>query len=167
MQVDFKLEKFMNHCFILQKEKKSLESQIRIELDNWRARAKKGEPTTESRHRLSLYLKKFKAAHETQDILIEREKVRLCSYGKEADSRRVFELKDKLRFFSVLNKQHETLLEMVRQDLHDCRSICRKSKDDDSHVRYSMRYLSSSSSSASSPSLSSSSKSSTSYPSSS
>ena len=127
----------MNHCFTLQKEKQSLESQIRIELDNWRARAKKGEPTTENRHRLSVYLKRFKAAHETQDILIEREKMRLYSYGNEADSRRVFELKDKLRFFSVLNKKHETLLEMVRQDLQDCRSICRKLNDDDSHVRYS------------------------------
>ncbi|XP_065068115.1 uncharacterized protein LOC135693523 isoform X1 [Rhopilema esculentum] len=136
-KIDSKFEHFMGKCFILQKEKKSLELQIRVELDNWRSRAKAGAPTAECRHRLSVYLKRFKTAQETQDILIEKEKTRLGNYENECDEDKVNELKNKLKFFSVLNKQHEKLLEMVRQDVQDCRAICRKfTENDDSQIRY-------------------------------
>ena len=135
-KIDSKFEHFMDKCFILQKEKKSLELQIRVELDNWRSRAKAGAPTAECRHRLSVYLKRFKTAQETQDILIEKEKTRLGNYENECDEDKVNELKNKLKFFSVLNKQHEKLLEMVRQDVQDCRAICRKfTENDDSQIR--------------------------------
>ena len=119
----------MNRCLALQKEKRSLEMQIRAELSNWRSRAKRGAPTSECRHRLSVLLKGFKVAQEMQDLLIEKEKQRLsnCHFGTV----KAHTLEDKLKFFSLLNKQHESILEMVRQDVLDCRSICRQNSDED------------------------------------
>lgn len=131
LQADYNFERFMNKCLKLQKEKRLLEMQIRVELDNWRTRAKKGAPTTECRHRLSVFLKGFKVAQETQDLLIEKEKQRVNSFEKEYSKTKVIVLKNKLKFFAILNKQHEKLLEMVRQDVLDCRSICRQNYEDD------------------------------------
>ena len=131
LQIDYKFERFMNKCLKLQKDKRSLEMQIRVELDNWRTLAKKGAPTVECRHRLSVFLKGFKAAQETQDLLIEKEKQRISSCENEYNKTKVHVLKNKLKFFAILNKQHEKLLEMVRQDVLDCRSICRPNSDDD------------------------------------
>ena len=121
----------MNKCIKLQKEKRSLEMQIRVELDNWRTRAKKGAPTTECRHRLSIFLKGFKVAQEAQDILIEKEKLAIKNFENEYSKAKVLVLKSKLKFFAMLNKQHEKLLEMVRQDVLDCRSICRQNYESD------------------------------------
>ena len=140
LQPDYHFERFMNKCLKLQKEKRSLEMQIRVELDNWRTRAKKGTPTTECRHRLSVFLKGFKMAQEAQDVLIEKEKQRINSFENEYSKTTVIVLKNKLKFFAVLNKQHEKLLEMVRQDVLDCRSICRQNYEneisDGSRIRF-------------------------------
>lgn len=116
-----------------------MELQVRIELENWRLRARKGEPSAECRHRISECLKLFKSAQETQDSLIEKEKSRLANYGNLVDGNAMkkdslLKLKARLRFFSILNKQHESLLEMVRKDVQDCRLICRKMTDDP-HIR--------------------------------
>lgn len=139
LQTDYKFDRFMSRCLALQKEKKSLEMQIRLELDNWKTCAKNGAPTSECRYRLSMLLKGFKAAQQTQDILIEKEKQRISSNENEYSKPKVHMLKNKLKFFALLNKQHEKLLEMVRQDVLDCRSICRQNYgdyDDESSIRY-------------------------------
>jgi len=140
LQSEYNFERFMNKCIKLQKEKRSLEMQIRVELDNWRTRAKKGAPTTECRHRLSIFLKGFKVAQEAQDILIEKEKLKLKSFENEYSKAKVLVLKSKLKFFAMLNKQHEKLLEMVRQDVLDCRSICRQNYESDDSNDARIRY---------------------------
>ncbi len=133
---DYRFDRFVRACFQLQKEKKWLEVQVRIELQNWRLRAKKGESSAECRHRISECLKMFKCVQETQDALIEKEKSRINSYGSDIGEDAVRNLKARLKFFSVLNEQHEALLEMVRRDVQDCRAICRKVGDEDSQIRY-------------------------------
>ena len=134
---DEKFERFMSTCLQLQKEKRSLEMEVRVELDNWRLRAKKGAPSAECKHRISECLKRFKVAQEMQDILIDREKTRLGQHANQISKDSMLKLKNRLQFFSLLNKQHESLLEMVRKDVQDCRSICRNIPDD-SHIRYDL-----------------------------
>ena len=119
----------MNLCLQLQREKKSTELQIRIELENWRIRAKRGEPTSECKHRISELLTKFRNSQESQDILIEREKVRLNAYKNVITDEMTAKIRTRLKFFSSLNREHESLLDLVRQDVQDCKALCNRFGD--------------------------------------
>eukprot|EP00794_Sanderia_malayensis_P015976 gene15976-17585_t len=123
---DSRFEKFVKVCLRLQKEKKYLELQIRMELENWRGNAKRGAPSAECRQRISEYLKLFKQAQETQDSFIEKEKLRLLCQGNGMSKEIQRKLKARLRFFSILNRQHEVLLEMASTTRRDIKYVIEK-----------------------------------------
>lgn len=64
-----------------------------------------------------------------QDLLIEKEKLRLDAFRNCINEDTTNRIKKRLTFFQKLNKQHEALLEHVRQDIQDCRAICKRLND--------------------------------------
>lgn len=106
-----------------------LQVKIRAEVHNWQRVAKNGDEGTECRERILDLLSKFREAQRQQDLLIEKEKLRLDAFRNCINEDTTNRIKKRLTFFQKLNKQHEALLEHVRQDIQDCRTICKKFND--------------------------------------
>ena len=103
--------------------------QVRTEVHNWQKLAKNGDEGTECREKILGLLSKFREAQRQQDLLIEKEKLRLDAFRNCINEDTTNRIKKRLTFFQKLNKQHEALLEHVRQDIQDCRMICKKFSD--------------------------------------
>lgn len=103
--------------------------QVRTEVHNWQKLAKNGDEGTECREKILGLLSKFREAQRQQDLLIEKEKLRLDAFRNCINEDTTNRIKKRLTFFQKLNKQHEALLEHVRQDIQDCRMICKKFND--------------------------------------
>ena len=103
--------------------------QVRTEVHNWQKLAKNGDEGTECREKILGLLGKFREAQRQQDLLIEKEKLRLDAFRNCINEDTTNRIKKRLTFFQKLNKQHEALLEHVRQDIQDCRMICKKFSD--------------------------------------
>jgi len=106
-----------------------LQVQVRTEVHNWQKLAKNGDEGTECREKILGLLSKFREAQRQQDLLIEKEKLRLDAFRNCINEDTTNRIKKRLTFFQKLNKQHEALLEHVRQDIQDCRMICKKFND--------------------------------------
>lgn len=91
--------------------------------------AKNGDEGTECREKILDLLSKFRDAQSQQDILIEKEKLRLDAFRNCINEDTTNRIKKRLTFFQKLNRQHEALLEHVRQDIQECRTICKKFND--------------------------------------
>ena len=91
--------------------------------------AKNGDEGTECRENILGLLSKFRDAQSQQDILIEKEKLRLDAFRNCINEDTTNRIKKRLTFFQKLNRQHEALLEHVRQDIQECRTICKKFND--------------------------------------
>lgn len=91
--------------------------------------AKNGDEGTECREKILGLLSKFRDAQSQQDILIEKEKLRLDAFRNCINEDTTNRIKKRLTFFQKLNRQHEALLEHVRQDIQECRTICKKFND--------------------------------------
>lgn len=100
--------------------------QIRTEVHNWQRLSKNGQEGTECREKILELLNKFREAQMQQDLLIEKEKLRLDAFRNCINEDTTNRIKKRLTFFQKLNKQHEALLEHVRQDIQDCRAICKR-----------------------------------------
>ena len=103
--------------------------QIRTEVHNWKKVAKTGDEGTDCREGILGLLSKFREAQRQQDLLIEKEKLRLDAFRNCINEDTTNRIKKRLTFFQKLNKQHEALLEHVRQDIQDCRTICKTFND--------------------------------------
>ena len=103
--------------------------QIRTEVHNWQRVSKKDQEGTECREKILELLGKFREAQMQQDLLIEKEKLRLDAFRNCINEDTTNRIKKRLTFFQKLNKQHEALLEHVRQDIQDCRAICKRLND--------------------------------------
>lgn len=103
--------------------------QVRAEVHNWQKVTKSGDEGTECRERILGLLSKFREAQKQQDMLIEKEKLRLDAFRNCINEDTTNRIKKRLTFFQKLNRQHEALLEHVRQDIQDCRMICKKFND--------------------------------------
>lgn len=97
-----------------------------MEVITWRTKAKNGEDGTEYREKILGFLSEFRDAQTQQDVLIEKEKLRLDAFRNCINDDTTNRIKNRLNFFCKLNKQHEALLELVRQDVQDCKMICKK-----------------------------------------
>ena len=106
-----------------------LQVQVRTEVHNWQKLTKNGDEGTECREKILGLLSKFREAQRQQDLLIEKEKLRLDAFRNCINEDTTNRIKKRLTFFQKLNKQHEALLEHVRQDIQDCRMICKKFND--------------------------------------
>jgi hypothetical protein len=106
-----------------------------MEVLNWRKKAKNGGKVEECRERILAMLGRFRGAQEQQDVLIEREKLRLDAFRNCINEDTTNRIKSRLTFFCRLNRQHEALLELVRQDVQDCKNICRRYQDPQSQPR--------------------------------
>ncbi|KAK3733069.1 hypothetical protein QZH41_008404 [Actinostola sp. cb2023] len=126
---DYKFEHFMKLCQNIQDEKKKIQVQIRMEVLNWRKRAQNGNEVDECREQILAMLSRFRSAQEKQDHLIEKEKLRLDAFRNCINEDTTNRIKSRLTFFCRLNRQHEALLELVRQDVQDCKNICRRYQD--------------------------------------
>ena len=91
--------------------------------------AKNGDEGTECREKILELLSNFREAQRQQDTLIEKEKLRLDAFRNCINEDTTNRIKKRLTFFQKLNKQHEALLEHVRQDIQDCRAICKRLND--------------------------------------
>lgn len=131
---DYKFEHFTKLCQHYQEQKKIFQVQIRTEVHNWQRVSKKGQEGTECREKILELLSKFREAQLQQDLLIEKEKLRLDAFRNCINEDTTNRIKKRLTFFQKLNKQHEALLEHVRQDIQDCRAICKRLND--SNGRY-------------------------------
>lgn len=131
---DYKFEHFTKLCQHYQEQKKIFQVQIRTEVHNWQRVSKKGQEGTECREKILELLSKFREAQMQQDLLIEKEKLRLDAFRNCINEDTTNRMKKRLTFFQKLNKQHEALLEHVRQDIQDCRAICKRLND--SNGRY-------------------------------
>lgn len=100
-----------------------------MEVLNWRQRAQNGDDVDECRERILDMLSRFRGAQEKQDLLIEKEKLRLDAFRNCINEDTTNRIKNRLTFFCRLNRQHEALLELVRQDVQDCKNICRRYQD--------------------------------------
>ena len=100
----------------------------------WQQRAKNGDEGVECKEKILGLLAKFRDVQQSQDNLIEKEKLRLDAFRNCINEDTTNRIKSRLEFFVQLNKQHETLLELVRQDVQDCKTICKKYQD--SNLRY-------------------------------
>lgn len=106
-----------------------------MEVLNWRKRAQNGGKVDECRERILAMLSRFRGAQEQQDTLIEKEKLRLDAFRNCINEDTTNRIKSRLTFFCRLNRQHEALLELVRQDVQDCKNICRRYNDPQSQPR--------------------------------
>jgi len=106
-----------------------LQVQVRTEVHNWQKLTKNGDEGAECREKILGLLSKFREAQRQQDLLIEKEKLRLDAFRNCINEDTTNRIKKRLTFFQKLNKQHEALLEHVRQDIQDCRMICKKFND--------------------------------------
>ena len=136
---DFKFEHFMKRCLELQGQKKNLESQIRLELENWRTKARNGTPRDECRRNVIGLLSQLKASQLAQDELISKEKHRLDAFRNVVNEDTTERLKMRLDFFSHLNKEHDKLLYLFREDSQECKAICKKYSD--VQIRYEITHL--------------------------
>lgn len=110
--------------------------QIRMEVITWRERAQNGDEVDECREHILDMLSRFRLAQEKQDDLIEREKLRLDTFRNCINEDTTNRIKSRLTFFCRLNRQHEALLELVRQDVQDCKNICRRYQGSQSQPRW-------------------------------
>ena len=108
--------------------------QIRLEVVAWQQRAKNGDEGVECKERILSLLSNFRDVQQAQDSLIEKEKLRLDAFRNCINEDTTNRIKSRLEFFVQLNKQHEALLELVRQDVQDCKTICKKYQN--SQLRY-------------------------------
>lgn len=123
---DYKFEHFMKRCMEIQGQKKNLETQIRVELEKWREKARDGKPRDECRRNVVGLLSQFKASQLSQDALITKEKNRLDAFRNVVNEDTSQRLKARLEFFSQLNKEHDNLLYLFREDSQECQAICKK-----------------------------------------
>jgi hypothetical protein len=126
---DYKFEHFMKRCLELQGQKKNLESQIRLELETWRTKGRNGSPRDECRRNVVGLLSQLKASQLAQDELISKEKHRLDAFRNVVNEDTTERLKMRLEFFSQLNKEHDKLLYLFREDSQECKAICKKYSD--------------------------------------
>ena len=126
---DYKFEHFTKRCLELQGQKKNLESQIRMELENWRTKARNGTPRDDCRRNVIGLLSQLKASQLAQDELISKEKHRLDAFRNVVNEDTTERLRMRLDFFSHLNKEHDKLLYLFREDSQECKTICKKYSD--------------------------------------
>lgn len=126
---DYKFEHFTKLCQHYQEQKKILQVQIRTEVHNWQKVAKNGDEGIECREKILGFLSQFREAQKQQDVLIEKEKLRLDAFRNCINEDTTNRIKKRLTFFQKLNKQHEALLEHIRQDIQECRMICKRFND--------------------------------------
>ena len=119
----------MKRCLALQGQKKNLESQIRLELETWRTKGRNGSPRDECRRNVVGLLSQLKASQLAQDELISKEKHRLDAFRNVVNEDTTERLKMRLEFFSQLNKEHDKLLYLFREDSQECKAICKKYSD--------------------------------------
>ena len=119
----------MKRCLELQGQKKNLESQIRVELETWRTKARNGTPRDECRRNVVGLLSQLKASQLAQDELISKEKHRLDAFRNVVNEDTTERLKMRLEFFSQLNKEHDKFLYLFREDSQECKAICKKYSD--------------------------------------
>ena len=91
----------MKRCLELQGQKKNLESQIRLELENWRTKARNGTPRDECRRNVIGLLSQLKASQLAQDELISKEKHRLDAFRNVVNEDTTERLKMRLEFFHI------------------------------------------------------------------
>ena len=100
-----------------------------MEVLAWRSKAQNGDDGSVHRDNILALLSKFKGAQQQQDALIEKEKLRLDAFRNCINDDTTNRIKNRLNFFSKLNKQHEVLLELVREDVRSCKEICKGNRD--------------------------------------
>lgn len=110
----------------IQGQKKNLEAQIRLEVQKWRDKAQNGKPRDECRRNIIGLLSQFKASQLSQDALIAKEKNRMDAFRNVVNEDTTQRLKARLEFFSHLNKEHDNLLCLFREDSQECKAICKK-----------------------------------------
>ena len=110
----------------IQGQKMNLEMQIRMEVQKWREKAQSGKPRDECRRNVIGLLSQFKASQLSQDALIAKEKKRLDTFRNVINEDTTERLKARLEFFSQLNKEHDSMLYLFREDSQECKSICKK-----------------------------------------
>lgn len=106
-----------------------MESQIRLELDAWKKRARNGTPIGECRRNVVGLVSQLKASQLAQDELISKEKRRLDAFRNIVNEDTTQRLKMRLEFFSQLNNEQNKLLQLFREDSQDCKAICKKYSD--------------------------------------
>ncbi|EDO30238.1 predicted protein [Nematostella vectensis] len=108
--------------------------EIRMEVLEWRKRARQGEVSVDDcRDKILGLLSRFRDVQQQQDKLIEKERFRLDAFRNSINEDTTSRIKSRLNFFCKLNRQHEALLELVRQDVQDCKNICRQYNDTQSN----------------------------------
>ncbi|XP_032225892.1 uncharacterized protein LOC5501706 isoform X1 [Nematostella vectensis] len=133
---DYKFEHFMQRCQYIQDEKKQIQVEIRMEVLEWRKRARQGEVSVDDcRDKILGLLSRFRDVQQQQDKLIEKERFRLDAFRNSINEDTTSRIKSRLNFFCKLNRQHEALLELVRQDVQDCKNICRQYNDTQSNSK--------------------------------
>ncbi|XP_046845157.1 uncharacterized protein LOC124439004 isoform X2 [Xenia sp. Carnegie-2017] len=126
---DFKFQHFTERCLQLQGQKQDLESQIRMELEKWRGKHCKDASRDECRQNIIGLLSELKTSQLTQEEMITKEKIRLDAFRNLVNEDTTERLKVRLNFFSLLNKEHDKLLYLFREDSRECKAICKKHSD--------------------------------------
>ncbi|XP_057290694.1 uncharacterized protein LOC130613352 isoform X2 [Hydractinia symbiolongicarpus] len=118
---EYRFGTFVGTCENMQHEKVEIESRLRTDLQKWR---RNGLEEEDKREVYGL-LKRFRQIQEQQTLLLHKEKMRLQDMTSQQSengntSRR---LRNRLKYFTRLNKQHEDMISKVRESSIGCRWV--------------------------------------------
>ena len=109
-------------CEKIQQEKTKIQAFLRLELQKWRVKQKQQNDThIAQKHRIFSLLNRFRSLHEEQNVLIQKEKVRLELLRQNLEDRNVKRVRNRLKYFILLNNEHEQLISKIREDAISCK----------------------------------------------
>ena len=109
-------------CENIQQEKIKIQAFLRLELQKWRVKRKQQNDThSAQKHRIFSLLNRFRSLHEEQNVLIQKEKVRLELLRQNLEDCSVKRIRNRLKYFILLNNEHEQLISKIREDAISCK----------------------------------------------
>lgn len=132
---DYRFDEFIYLCEECQRRKRVIEEKLRVALEKLRVTSSNmdgEEMTSEDKHYVMRLISQFRNAQEEQNVLIQKEKLRFQMMKSELGSggggtsdykANLRKMRNRLKYFIVLNQDHERIIDKIREDNRGSRKI--------------------------------------------
>lgn len=124
---EYHFNEFITQCEQQQRQKIDIQTRLRMELQKWWLKQRdQDDSLSEQKHRIFSLLHRFRCIQQDQNTLIQKEKVRFYLLKNNMDPKDLKKMRNRLKYFIMLNQEHESIISKLREDCVGCRGTSDK-----------------------------------------